>query len=72
MRMSDQVDSETTEPAAAEAFSKENATQSEVSDEGGKENSGSITTAEAKVNEVLRCRCFPLTDLLLHSLNNEV
>ncbi|XP_051908351.1 R3H domain-containing protein 1 isoform X4 [Hippocampus zosterae] len=51
MRMSVQVDSETTkvpEPAAAEAFPKENATQSEVSNEGGKENSGSITTAEAK------------------------
>ncbi|XP_019724017.1 R3H domain-containing protein 1 isoform X4 [Hippocampus comes] len=57
MRMSDQVDSETTkvpEPAAAEAFPKENATQSEVSDEGGKENSGSITTAEAKPVKYLK------------------
>ncbi|XP_077406715.1 R3H domain-containing protein 1-like isoform X2 [Vanacampus margaritifer] len=57
MRMSDKADFETTkvsEAADAVAFPKVNATQSEVSDEGGKENSGSITTTEAKPVKYLK------------------
>ncbi|XP_061653293.1 R3H domain-containing protein 1-like isoform X6 [Phyllopteryx taeniolatus] len=51
MRMSDKVDFETTkgsEAANAMAYPKDNATQSEVSNEGGKENSRKITTIEDK------------------------
>ncbi|XP_077368613.1 R3H domain-containing protein 1-like isoform X2 [Festucalex cinctus] len=56
MRMSDKADFETTkasEAADAVAFPKENATQSEVSDEAGKENSGSVTTTKAEVKETI-------------------
>ncbi|XP_049608654.1 R3H domain-containing protein 1 isoform X2 [Syngnathus scovelli] len=57
MRMSDKVDFETTkvsETANAEAFPKDDATQSEVSDEGSKDNAGNITTTEAKPVKYLK------------------